>query len=393
MSEYTSLRSLFLGARPIIKGLLFGDSFDHYFMAMTDKYDQAGSGMGSGISLDWSPFALGGMRAAYQSTFYSYARKMLPFTNHYIIGFRFMCDLSDFSTFTSTYEALNAPAIISLDANSISTGTEALVILMLRSNGALAVWDGSGVSVSAAGVIAPGQEHYIEAAIFLDDSAGTIVLRVDGAEVLNLTGRNTASISYDTGYLRLGNGAGGANPYLATSFWWHDLYVTDGSIEGAGFLGDTYVLALVPIDVGTYSEWIPIPAGFNFDNVSQDPPYSDYVETPTTATYRDTYQITGFDPINIKGVQFVMGVYDPFVSFQGLVRQGGVDATTLDIPYSGGRYSILPTLVNPATGNIWALADFYSVPFGGAEFGMQSTGIDWQRVYQYVIEVFADLAS
>jgi hypothetical protein len=111
--------------------------------------------------------------------------------------------------------------------------------LRVNADGSLSVLLGSTGGVpfgtTAAGLIAVGTWYYVETQIRLHDTAGTVVVRLGGATVLNLAGvdtKNSGTKAVFDGVRLVGGGSGAVHLF-------DDLYVTMGA--GAAFKGDTTV--------------------------------------------------------------------------------------------------------------------------------------------------------
>jgi hypothetical protein len=139
----------------------------------------------------------------------------------------------------------------------------------------------SGTSLGTSTLTAtPNAWHYFDVKYVIDNSAGVVIVKVDGVEFLNLTSQDTNQT---------------ANAYAATLYplqWAQSavVYLTDLYVDDATQHGDCRVHCLVPTGVGNYSQWTPS-AGSNYACVDEKPPdTADYVSAGTAGKI-DTYVV------------------------------------------------------------------------------------------------------
>ena len=104
------------------------------------------------------------------------------------------------------------------------------------------------LGTSANNVLLDDTWHYIEVKVYYDSTNGTIEVRVDGSEVLSLSGVNSGYYSSQV------NGSVAIWGYGRTGLWryWDDWYVCDGTGNTCNdFLGPCRVLTKYPDSDGT----------------------------------------------------------------------------------------------------------------------------------------------
>jgi hypothetical protein len=130
----------------------------------------------------------------------------------------------------------NPPYTFSLQSDGATVDQNTMLV---NANGSIAVYRGGPVTTiigtSSAGIITINTWYYIETQVFIDDTAGTGIVRVNGTPVLTygpLDTRLSGSNPIDTVALR---GAW----FQSTTTLWDDLYISTGS--GAPFKGSIAV--------------------------------------------------------------------------------------------------------------------------------------------------------
>jgi len=200
---------------------------------------------------------------------------------------------------------------------------------------------------------------------------GTCTVRINGTEVLALTGLDTLYTSATLS--RIGLACGYNNN---TVMDYDDLVVMDttGAVNNA-FLGDVTISALLPSGAGTTSGWTPS-AGSNYQNVDEAlvNDDTDYNST-STLNAKDTYAMANVAAgADIRAVQIVTaqrkGAEGPG-KIKHVVRSGGTDYDLTEQGIGGTTYSFLRSVVetDPATAAAWSESGFNAV-----EIGIKKTG-------------------
>src|SRR6266571_5801649 len=180
----------------------------------------------------------------------------------------------------------------------------------LNMNGSISVFRGStqlGVSSAA---IWPGGWNYLETLVTISDTVGVVTIKVNGTQVLNLTGQDTRN--------------GGTNLFFDFIQWQSiggpidDVYLVNADTSGeTTFLGDGRCEEHFPNGAGATTNWTRggTDSGANWSQVDESPGYNgdtDYVKS-STLNDKDTYAFTDIYASNgtVKAVQVtVMGRKD-----------------------------------------------------------------------------------
>lgn len=239
-------------------------------------------------------------------------------------------------------------------------------------NGSLTAYRGGTLIGTATGTLTTGVGYYVEVKAVLNDTTGSVVIRVNGTNVLNLTNTDTKNAGtgavYDT--VRFGGRASASQNLLID-----DAYILNGAGSAYNdFLGDVTVETIRPDGNGNSSQFTGSD-GNSTDNylLVDEATYSaaDYVQSGTTNnkdlyTYGALTATTG----TVKGViayataaKTGSGAQD----FRQITRLSGtnyngstVALTTSDIPVAQVWE------VNPATTSDWTISEV-----NGAEFGVE----------------------
>lgn len=130
--------------------------------------------------------------------------------------------------------------------------------------------------------------HYVEALVTVDPSAGVVRVRVDGQEILTLTGVNTRS----TANTRIQAISVGSDQQFEEVYV-DDLYICDSSDSvNNSFLGDVQVTALYPVNEGSSSPFSIFSrggsdSGSNHGQLDESAPNgdTDYIESSNAPDY------------------------------------------------------------------------------------------------------------
>lgn len=217
-----------------------------------------------------------------------------------------------------------------------------------------------------------GRYYYVEIQAFINQSSGTVVIRINGQVVLSVSGVNTSPGGDNVADVVQLTGPGG-NAFM----YFDDLYVTDDSgTANTGFLGDVQIGLIMPAAAGDFSQWTPVPGGVNYTLVNEIPPDGDttYVAAVMPSmgpAPTDTYFFQTVSPdIVILAIQTNIIAKKDDVGNRALslvTRFGGTNA----VADSGGRFvneTYLDYLnqqdVNPLTTLQWTPATINLAQFG-----------------------------
>jgi hypothetical protein len=252
----------------------------------------------------------------------------------------------------------------------IRDGETNQVYLSLAS-GILSVYNGDGTLIATASsyVLSTDVWHQVEFKVTIHGSAGTVYLRVNGLELINLTDQDTQNSANAT-----------ANAFaFHASVNYHAIGISDIIIMDTtgdycnDLLGSRMVELKVPTADGNYSQFTPS-AGDNWQNVDEVPPDSD-----TTYNSGDVDAIDTFDKADIANpsatidavvcTMFAKSNDGGSAQVTGAVRSGGVDAFGSGIPVpSSFDYLSSIVYVDPDTD-----APFTAAGINAAEFGYKRT--------------------
>ena len=246
------------------------------------------------------------------------------------------------------------------------------VELGLTPSGTLTVYRGGttllGTSTAA---IATATYAYLEWLVVFHASAGQVMLRVNGTEVLALTGIQTsASGNAWANAVRIGSMSDSTGNMGVT--YWDDLYLCDGagSTPHNTFLGDCRVDTLLPNADGTSQQWAPSTPGTHYTLVDEAAPNTtDYVSS-ATAGQRDTYGMQDLSAVigTIYGVQLNLAALKSDAgarSIKPLLLSGGSEALGASTALSTSQlYTRAVQVTDPATGAAWIEAGVNAVQAG-----------------------------
>lgn len=218
---------------------------------------------------------------------------------------------------------------------------------------------------SAAGVASgAGSDFiYIELRVTVDDSAGVVVVRVNGSEVINLTGQDTRNgAAAQITEVQLWGGIDGA---------FDDFYLCDttGSVNN-DFLGDVKVVTLYPNGAGDSTDFTPL-SGSNYQNVDEVLADGDttYVESSTVSD-KDlyTFENLGYTPESIYGVQTVAVARkdDAGSREMRVITKSGATTKSGSSVALGTAYGVVMDFMetNPDDSAAWELADINALQAG-----------------------------
>lgn len=220
-----------------------------------------------------------------------------------------------------------------------------------------------GETVPGAAGAATTDFIYIELRVTVDDVAGSVVVRVNGAEVLALSGidtRNGASAQITTVQIWGGQDAVFDDFYLCD---------TTGALNN-DFLGDVKVVTLYPNGAGDSTDFTPL-SGANYENVDEAIADGDttYVQSSTVG-HKDFYSFEGlsYTPEAIHGVQAVTVVRkdDAGTREVRVVTKSGATTTPGAAHALGTSYGVAMDLLelNPNDAGAWSRSDIDALQVG-----------------------------
>jgi len=332
------------------------DSFDHYTGTVSDIVKKYAAASGATIRTTEGRRSSGAMEVGFGQSFTT--KTFTPGDATAIVGFAYRCQ----GSLPSGVNPICA----------IRSGSTSQVTLAINASGVPEVYRGttSGTLLgTASSGIAVSTYIFIEIKVAVHASAGTVTVRLNGANVLVLTGQNTSnsgSAAWDNVQL-LENAFGPSNTYF------DDLYILDGSGASPlnGLLGDCRVDARYATAEGASSAWTPLSGTDNALMVDETPPDDDatYNSTPTVgATDTFVVQDAPVPGAVLHAVQLVLSQKKSDTgtcAIAPVVRHSGVDypGTAVNVGTSY-VFGVTPYGLNPGTSAAWTEADVNAAEFG-----------------------------
>lgn len=181
------------------------------------------------------------------------------------------------------------------------SGASSQIYLRRTATNAVAVYRGNGLSgtgaipsgtllaQSSANVI-DDNWHYIEVSATIHATTGSVIVRVDGVEVVNFTGntKNTGtSTNIDLVRFKAGKYVG-----VSTIVALDDMYICDGTgSTNNTFLGDVRVQTILPTGAGSSTQLVPTGSANNWQNVNEVPFNNATYNASSTVGERDMYAL------------------------------------------------------------------------------------------------------
>jgi hypothetical protein len=334
------------------------DGFRHY--ATGDMTLKWGTATGGGVSLVGGPTS--GGYAYWTDNSYKRLARTLDDQTTWVVGVRHLWSGQYNSVLLSTGGDL---------LHCISYGTGVQVRSEVTSDGRISVTTASGTYTTSVPVLTALAWRYIEMKVFISSTVGTIDVRVDGDDVLNLTGINTNPVGIGVantvgiGYNDMGHVYGNTAPRYT------DYYVCDGTgATNNDFLGDIEVQTLFPTGSGNNSQWSPL-SGSNWENVEDGTPdydtsyvYASLDGAIDTYTYSDMTAVSGV----VRGIQhniFARKASSGTVHVKPVSRPNATDFDGDSVALSNSYQTILEVEeINPETGIGWTISDVNNAQFG-----------------------------
>lgn len=171
---------------------------------------------------------------------------------------------------------------------------------------------GTVLATSTAVVTGAGTWSHIQVKAVIHATTGSAEVRLNGVPVITYTGQTGTASGAVTGIVfgTFGATSGG--------YFWDDLWVCDAvdatATQGRpnnDFLGDLYVVPLLPTAAGASTGWTPSGAGGNFAQVDEaTPSTSDYVSASAgTPGTRDLYEVSDLAAGTLRVYGMRVGLY------------------------------------------------------------------------------------
>ena len=265
----------------------------------TDGFDLYGTAAGSNLLTRWST-ASGGVTPSSAVTPYGSGQSLAISTvGTAVAGFAFPAPQSSFTVgfaYRTTAMALGVPGSVNNQQIIFlrSSSTE-MIGLQLNTDGSLqvnrqtAVTSGTSLGFTAANTIKVNTWYYIELAVSISDTVGTVKLNVDGNTLLNLTNqdtRNGTPTTIDSLYVNGFNSS-------STTTYYDDMYISDTTTP----LGPQRIYTLRPSLDTAQKDWAPLSGANNAAMVADTITNGDtsYVQASTVGNY-DLYDLGDLTP-------------------------------------------------------------------------------------------------
>ncbi len=235
-----------------------------------------------------------------------------------------------------------------------------LFSLRILSSGQIVVYSGSTqIGATALGALNVGAWQYLETGFTINSTTGTVTLRINGGQVLALTGVNTSNSGQSSvAAIQFSDNGGGVN--LCPSV--QHLYFCDntGAAPSNTFLGDVRVQSLFPTGAGLNTSFAPTGQPTNWQNAATMPPNPtvDYNSSSTVGAM-DTFGVGALDPTfsTIYGVSVKALVYKTTTgtrTMAAIIDSGGTIGTgpSLALSTSAAETTALFT-TDPHTSAAW----------------------------------------
>lgn len=211
--------------------------------------------------------------------------------------------------------------------------------------------------------------YYIEMKAYIHDSAGTVVVKLDGVTEINY-GPGDTSYNGDTSITNISlarAGSGGIYPEMA----FDDLYIcNDQGSTCNDFLGDVRIDCLRPNGAGNSTDFTAS-TGSNYQCVDDTTPNddTDYVYGSTVGDH-DTYAME--DHPSAAGSIYATQSHAWMAKESGGTRQAKIITRSGSTDYEGSAESISDTYqwfseireVDPDTSSAWTISGFNAAQFG-----------------------------
>jgi hypothetical protein len=219
---------------------------------------------------------------------------------------------------------------------------------------------------SGAGTIAAYNWYYLEVKVFIDNSAGTLEVRLNGTPIITVTGADTQATSdaLFNGFSISGSG----------KVVFDDLYVCDGSgSDNNDFLGDCRVDAHFPTADGATHTFTPSTGSDHYAMVDEEAPDDDTTyNAAASSSLKDTLEVDDFKNTGgvIYGAQVLVSAKKSDAGASSLcpvVRHNSTDndgtAVALSTSYNYVR-QIYEQNPNGGSPTDWTESDFNAAEFG-----------------------------
>lgn len=342
--------------------LLFADSFDHYATAdITKKWTTSTTGTNCTTTI--GAFGRNGTNGLRLARTGSGTAGNLRTSRTFSATQTLICG---FSYVTSAMPPLGEDRAIS----ELRDGGTTQVDLRLLNNGTLRVTRNGTTLGTSTSSLSTGVTYYIEWKIKVDNTTGTVDVKVNETSFLALTNKDTQNTSNATVDNFAVCATHSSNSDVHNDDF-DDAYACDttGSVNN-NFLGDVRIECIFPSGAGNTTQFTPS-TGSNYACVDEAAPNddTDYVETDTVGN-KDTYTYG-----NLSGTTGTIMAVIPLLyckksdagsrSIAPVIRHSGTDYDgTAQNPGTGYTYLSQIYETNPGTSAAWTASEINAAEFG-----------------------------
>lgn len=202
---------------------------------------------------------------------------------------------------------------------------------------------------------AGGSWFYLEIAADVNAASSNIVVRIDGAEILNVTGATDNSGDATTVILGSGN-------HPDTSTWDDTILMDDQGTQNNGFLGSRRIVTLRPNAAGDSADWTPTGSATNYENVDDAPGPNGDTDYNASGTSGDLdlfeHEDTSLTVSEINAVQVQVKGKNQSGAAQTIaptVKSGTTTSNGTSTQISSSSYTAIRAVFenDPDTGSAW----------------------------------------
>lgn len=239
------------------------------------------------------------------------------------------------------------------------------ITVRAETTGALSVYRGNGsdlLATTAGPVITAGAWHHIETKVVIDDSAGSVEVRVNGIAVISLTNEDTkASSLTEVSQIQFRPGYSGLSRH---DYYLNDLIIWNGEgSENNDFLGDIQVVTLLPTADDTFP-WTPSTGTTGWDLLAKTGPNeatidATYISADDAPPAACVFDLSDLDPdiVTVKGLMTVVRQFKNdggTANTQVSLVSGSDEDNGADRPITtAATYWMDVSELDPATGAAW----------------------------------------
>ena len=246
----------------------------------------------------------------------------------------------------------------------------------INTDGTISVYRGGPLAgalvATSALALLPNVWYYVEFRHVIDNAAGTLEVRVDGAVWVTFAGDTQQTANATANAILLQTVTNGAGIFVTADH--DDLYILDGTGAAPNntYWGNTQIEALVPNGAGNYTEWTTLfGAATHWQAENEVPPDEDtsYVES-ATLNQRDLYTFGNLSVVSatINGIQILMRARTTLAGADNIarmIRHTATDNQGADVALQTSYNYIREILAtDPIAAAAWSVANINAMEAG-----------------------------